>query len=99
MGILIVYNWKVFSLLISGSKLAINLAFTINYEFTSEVYPTYMRASGIGLASSVGKIGSILMPWIVIYLSRMGTFVPYTIFSGFCLLAFSMTLCLPYDTY
>ena len=58
-----------------------------------------MRASGVGLASSVGKIGSIIMPWLVIYISRMGIFLPYSIFSGFAFLAFVLTLFLPFDTY
>lgn len=97
-----IYFYKsenIFTFLVAGSKLTINLAFTINYEFTAELYPTHMRATGIGLASSVGKIGSIVMPWIVIYLSPIGIFTPYLIFGASSLLGGILTLFLPFDTY
>lgn len=30
------------------------------YAYTPELFPTWMRATGVGLASAVGRIGSIL---------------------------------------
>ena len=64
----------------------------------SEVYPTYMRASGLGFASSIGRIGSIIMPWIVVYFNDIGTFISYGIFGVLSLVAFVGTLILPFDT-
>lgn len=75
------------------------MAFTINYEFTAEIYPTYMRASGIGLASCVGKIGSIVMPWVVIYGTPNNIFIPYLIFGSISIMGGLLTLFLPFDTY
>ena len=34
----------------------------ISYSFVSQYYPSFMRATGIGLASAVGRIGAIIGP-------------------------------------
>lgn len=65
----------------------------------SELYPTYMRASGLGFASSVGRVGSIIMPWIVVYINDIGTFLSYGIFGVIGLIASIATLMIPFDTY
>jgi len=88
-----------FGSMISGSKMFINLSFTISYQFVSELYPTYMRASGLGYASSVGRIGSIIMPWIVVYFNEIGTFISYGIFGVLALVAAFITILLPFDTF
>lgn len=77
----------------------ISFSFTVSYQFVSEIYPTYMRASGLGFASSIGRIGSIIMPWIVIYLNELGTFYSYGIFGVLSLLASFLTFILPFDTF
>ena len=53
----------------------------------------------MGMTSAVGKIGSIVMPWIVVYISEIGTFTPYLIFGSVSALAGFLTMCLPFDTY
>lgn len=35
------------------------------YAYTPELFPTWMRATGVGLSSAVGRIGSILAPSII----------------------------------
>ena len=35
------------------------------YTYTSEIYPTPIRATGMGTASALGRIGSIASPTIV----------------------------------
>jgi uncharacterized membrane protein len=54
---------------VTVAKLSLNLAFTIAYEYTSEIYNTQSRANGVGMASAIGRIGSIIMPWIGTYFS------------------------------
>lgn len=50
---------------------AATLSFFLNgtyagvYAYTPELFPTWMRATGVGLASAVGRIGSILAPSII----------------------------------
>lgn len=35
------------------------------YAYTPELYPTRARATGSGFASSIGRLGSLLGPYIV----------------------------------
>ena len=35
------------------------------YAYTPELYPTRMRAGGCGLASSIGRVGALLGPYIL----------------------------------
>lgn len=50
---------------------AATLSFFLNgtyagvYAYTPELFPTWMRASGVGFSSAVGRIGSILAPTII----------------------------------
>ena len=36
----------------------------ILYVYTAEVYPTEVRGLGLGIATAVGSVGSIVMPYI-----------------------------------
>lgn len=56
------------------------MAFTISYEYTGEIYPTRHRAKGLGMAGAYSRIGGILMPWVGIYISKIGKYLPYLIF-------------------
>jgi MFS transporter, putative metabolite:H+ symporter len=38
---------------------------SVLYAYTPELYPTRSRATGAGCASSVGRIGSLVGPYIV----------------------------------
>ncbi|CAD8076798.1 unnamed protein product [Paramecium sonneborni] len=101
-GLLIAFIAKggyFFASMIFFLKMFISFSFTVSYQFVSELYPTYMRASGLGFASSVGRLGSIIMPWIVVYINDIGTFLSYGIFGVIAILASIATLLLPFDTY
>lgn len=58
------------TLLISGALLSFfNLgAWGGLYAYTPELYPTAARATGVGLAAAVGRVGGILGPFLVGYL-------------------------------
>lgn len=58
-------------LLVTGSFLSFfNLgAWGALYAYTPENYPTPLRATGSGIASGVGRIGSIIAPYLVGYYS------------------------------
>jgi putative MFS transporter len=68
---------------------AATLSFFLNgtyagvYAYTPELFPTWMRATGVGLASAVGRIGSILAPSIIgifsVTLGFGGVFVMTTV--------------------
>lgn len=74
------------------------MSFTIAYEYTGEIYPTKKRARGLGMAGAFSRIGGILMPWIGIYISQIGLFLPYLIFGITALAGGVLTFMLPFDT-
>jgi putative MFS transporter len=46
---------------------------SVLYAYTAELYPTHARATGAGFASAVGRVGSLLGPFIVgIILPKVG---------------------------
>uniref|UniRef100_A0A0E0H5S3 Major facilitator superfamily (MFS) profile domain-containing protein n=1 Tax=Oryza nivara TaxID=4536 RepID=A0A0E0H5S3_ORYNI len=51
-----------------GARLCISASFTIVYIYAPEIYPTSVRTTGIGVASSVGRIGGILCPLVAVAL-------------------------------
>lgn len=57
------------SLLIVCSSLlrfAYNLIFNLIYPYTTEIYPTKIRITGLGMASGWSRIGSMIMPWLLL---------------------------------
>ncbi|KAJ3693481.1 hypothetical protein LUZ60_008961 [Juncus effusus] len=51
-----------------GARICISASFTIVYIYAPEIYPTSVRATGIGVASSVGRIGGIICPLVAVAL-------------------------------
>jgi len=84
--------------LLTLGRLFLKLNFAMIYPITTEFYPTTIRTAGMGFASGVGRIGSTLMPYMLLYYYQVGTLLPIFSFAicsvihGFC--AYS----LPYDT-
>uniref|UniRef100_A0A803PCP1 Major facilitator superfamily (MFS) profile domain-containing protein n=1 Tax=Cannabis sativa TaxID=3483 RepID=A0A803PCP1_CANSA len=52
--------------LLFGARTCITATFTIVYIYAPEIYPTSVRTSGVGLASSVGRIGGMTCPLVAI---------------------------------
>lgn len=51
-----------------GARLCISASLSILYIYAPEIYPTSVRTTGIGVASSVGRIGGILCPLVAVAL-------------------------------
>ena len=80
------------------SKLWINFSFSVIYPFTSEVYHTKIRTTGMGVASATSRIGGMAMPIIATYTLNISPFAPYLIFGLCAFLAGFAAVLLPYDT-
>uniref|UniRef100_A0A0D6QTX9 Major facilitator superfamily (MFS) profile domain-containing protein n=1 Tax=Araucaria cunninghamii TaxID=56994 RepID=A0A0D6QTX9_ARACU len=52
--------------LLFGARLCINGAFAIVYVYAPEIYPTSIRSTGFGAASSFSRIGGIVCPLIAV---------------------------------
>ena len=46
-------------------KTAIAGTFGVIFNYTAELYPTQIRASGFGFCSAMGRLGSILAPLLI----------------------------------
>jgi MFS transporter, putative metabolite:H+ symporter len=67
------------------TKALINISFTVLYIYTSEAYPTYMRATGLGMCNFFSRIGGFTTPFINGFLVRISNYLP---FLGFGLTSF-----------
>lgn len=75
-------------------KLFITVAFTSLYIYTSELWPTNMRHSIMGLCSTMGRIGAMFAPFAPL-LSQYFDILPYLTFGGMALIAAVLILLLP----
>lgn len=63
-------NEVVTTLLLFGARLCITGTFTVVYIYAPEVYPTSIRSTGFGAASSFARIGGVLCPVIAVGLVK-----------------------------
>ncbi|KAK9757056.1 hypothetical protein RND81_01G137300 [Saponaria officinalis] len=54
--------------LLFGARICITATFTIVYIYAPEIYPTAVRATGVGVASSMGRIGGMVCPLVAVSL-------------------------------
>uniref|UniRef100_A0A9J2P4G4 Major facilitator superfamily (MFS) profile domain-containing protein n=1 Tax=Ascaris lumbricoides TaxID=6252 RepID=A0A9J2P4G4_ASCLU len=78
-----------------AGKVCIQGAFNILYIFTSELYPTIIRNSAVGVCSMVSRMGSAASGYIAILSDVTLPIVPMLIFSVFSLVAGSLIMFLP----
>ncbi|XP_039120262.1 organic cation/carnitine transporter 7 isoform X2 [Dioscorea cayenensis subsp. rotundata] len=56
------------TILLFGARLFISGSFVVVYVYAPEMYPTSVRTTGVGTASSVGRIGGIICPLVAVAL-------------------------------
>lgn len=56
--------------LLFGSRMFVCSTFTVLGLYSREVYPTSVRATGVGIATSVGRIGGMICPLVAVSLVR-----------------------------
>lgn len=77
-------KWVISGLAFVG-KFGIAASFAIIYIFAGELYPTVLRAVGMGMSSMVAGIGLLVAPYLVYLVSLMperAFLMPNTILSG-----------------
>ena len=75
-----------------------NIAYLMNFPLTTEIYPTFIRVTGLGFDNSFSRIGQITMPWISIQFMKIGITGPFLIYSILGLFAGVCSIFIPYDT-
>jgi MFS family permease len=83
---------------ITFSRLFASATFAVIYTFSNEVYPTAVRSTGMGFASSFARLAGLATPFIAEELWEFGFQWPVTIYVIAALLAAVLVLFLPLDT-
>ncbi|MPC63808.1 Solute carrier family 22 member 6 [Portunus trituberculatus] len=76
-------------------KMTLNAAFQILFLYTGELFPTEVRTWGMGNASMMARIGSVLAAFLVSVLPSSWSIAPPIIFGCSCLIACWVTSLLP----
>lgn len=78
-----------------GSRMFILGTFTVANIYAPEIYPTSVRATGVGVASSMGRVGGIVCPLVAVYLvsgchqtAAIILFEIVIVLSGLCVMFF-----------
>ncbi|KAG7165543.1 solute carrier family 22 member 15-like [Homarus americanus] len=87
-------RWWFMTIVMVG-KFFITSAYQVVYLYSSELYPTCLRTQGLGVSSMVGRIGSIISPFINDMLGLYHWAIPSTIFGLASLVAGGLTCLLP----
>ncbi|KAI9390818.1 hypothetical protein POPTR_007G003000v4 [Populus trichocarpa] len=81
--------------LLFGARTCITGTFTIVYIYAPELYPTFMRTTGVGVASSVSRIGGMVCPLVAVSLvqgchqtAAVVFFASIVFVAGICVLLF-----------
>ncbi|KAI6240195.1 Synaptic vesicle 2-related protein [Aphelenchoides fujianensis] len=73
-------------------------AFQATYCYTPEVYPTTLRAIGLGASSSMARLGAIITPFVAQVASGHSLYVPIAIYGLTSLVGLVAALSLPIET-
>ena len=87
-----------FTVWVTGARGILNGVFIIASPYTTELYPTKIRATGLGMASAFSRVGGSLMPFTTQTLFELGTKIPFLGFAIFCLVGGICCFFIPYDT-
>ena len=76
-------------------KFGMSASFAIVYLYAAEIFPTVLRASGLGSSSMWARIGGIVAPIVGVYLGEIDRVIPIVIFAVLSTVAGIVSLLLP----
>lgn len=82
-------------------KFGLTISYAVVYVWSSELFPTGLRSTGLGLAIFVGGTGYMIAPYIIQLALRVpgfGRALPLFLFAGLSLVASFLTFLLPETT-
>ncbi|KAL1226617.1 Organic cation transporter protein [Trichinella spiralis] len=82
-------------LLVLFAKSALASVYAINYTYTSELFPTVLRNTAMGLCSMIGRIGSFAASYFALWLAEDYAVLMSLLYSAIALIAGGLTLLLP----
>lgn len=75
-------------------KLLVTAAFQIIYLYSSELFPTEVRTSGVDGASALGQVGAVLAPYFSTYLGPLVPWLPSAVYGVISLVTGATTMLL-----
>uniref|UniRef100_A0A914VPD8 Major facilitator superfamily (MFS) profile domain-containing protein n=1 Tax=Plectus sambesii TaxID=2011161 RepID=A0A914VPD8_9BILA len=91
-------NRKFVTAFIFIARAFISGAFQAAYVYTPEVYPTTLRAIGLGAASGFARLGAIVTPFVAQVASETSLYIPIAIYGTAGLFGVIAALLLPIET-
>ncbi|CAK9304000.1 unnamed protein product [Gordionus sp. m RMFG-2023] len=80
------------------ARAVISACFQATYVYTPEVYPTTIRAMGVGTCSMMARVGAILTPFVAQVLLKTSVRSAIDIYAASCIIAGICALFLPIET-
>ncbi|GFR99646.1 synaptic vesicle 2-related protein [Elysia marginata] len=80
------------------SRGMISGAHQIVFIYTSECYPTTIRALGMGINSGLARVGAVVTPYVAQVATQWSAFFSFSVYGVFGLLAALFSFLLPFDT-
>ena len=96
-GLIYLYPTKI-EVLSCFYKAAISFPFNTILIYTSEVFPTHMKVTALGLSNFFCRFGGFSNPFLIEILFRFDPILPFLALSGFGALGFVFSFMLPYET-
>ena len=87
-----------FIIFVTFARIFMSMSFIFCLQYTSEVYETKIRITGLGMAIGIGRIGAIIMPWICAEIMQESLYGPFLLFSLLGAGSAACSYCLPFDT-
>ncbi|KAK3891632.1 hypothetical protein Pcinc_004479 [Petrolisthes cinctipes] len=87
------YTTSIMALAVTG-RFLIAMSINVGQQYKVEVLPTVARGSGTGLIHILGNLSGFISPYVV-YLSKIGHYLPYTILGLVSILGGSICVLLP----
>ncbi|XP_041377819.1 synaptic vesicle 2-related protein-like [Gigantopelta aegis] len=88
----------VLTVFIFVARALISGAFQTAYVYTPEVYPTSLRAIGVGSCSGFARIGALTTPFVAQVLLKKSSYAAITVYGTTCLIATVAAMMLPIET-
>ncbi|XP_015240589.1 PREDICTED: synaptic vesicle 2-related protein-like [Cyprinodon variegatus] len=86
------------TVLIFISRAFISGGYQVVFVYTPEVFPTEIRALGMGTSSAVARIGALITPFVAQVMLRKSVYLTLSVYCGCSLLAGIASLLLPIET-
>ena len=87
-----------FIILVTFARIFISMTFIFCFQYTSEVYETKIRTTGLGMANGIGRIGGVVMPWICAEMMQIDLYGPFIAFFLLSATSTAVSYWLPFDT-